>query len=274
VARVLPELAAGRRHRPEVHVSVAIAQKVEASSPGHRVLAGAFVVGRQRDGFVVARREPPEVLRRASLVALRVAALEREPCEVQRSSVLGVSAISCLGERDELSRAGAWIDPDELGVRKCRMAACRVEDLAGRRPPDHVSRGTVIGVSGRHAAVERKRVDLGRTLVCGRERKRLPVRRERRPGLFGRMSRESLRGTTLNADTPEVPFGGEDERVTVNRGEPVVAECSWRGWDLCAGFCGVGSVSMPARGRFGMNEGTDGEYRCERHRDAAVENEA
>ena len=84
VMRVLAEVPAALGHRPDVHRAITIAEEIDAAVPEHRVLAGALVVGGQRDGFLVAVGIPPDVLRRAALVPLGVAALKGKPREVQR----------------------------------------------------------------------------------------------------------------------------------------------------------------------------------------------
>src|SRR5438105_13820620 len=83
VMRVLAYVLAARVHRPEVHGAVAIAREVDASLPHHRRSARAVIVG--GPGLSVFRvwREAPDVLCGAAAIAFRVAALPREPCEVQ-----------------------------------------------------------------------------------------------------------------------------------------------------------------------------------------------
>src|SRR4029078_12691170 len=83
VLRVLPGIAAAFGDRPDVHRPVAIAEKVDATVPEHRILARAFVVRRQRRGFLVPLREAPQVLCRAALVSLGVAPFTRESSEIE-----------------------------------------------------------------------------------------------------------------------------------------------------------------------------------------------
>ncbi|MBZ5585908.1 MAG: hypothetical protein LAQ30_27695 [Acidobacteriia bacterium] len=82
VFRVLLQVFPVLVHGPEVHDAVAVGEKVDAPVPPHGVFAGARVVPGERNGFRAAGGILPEVLDLAALVALRVAALERQAGEI------------------------------------------------------------------------------------------------------------------------------------------------------------------------------------------------
>ena len=93
-------------HRPEVHRAVAIAQEVDPALPQHRRLAGARIVGRERNGFFRAEGERPQVLRRAAAIALGVAALKRQSREDEARAARVIRTVARLGERHERRLAG------------------------------------------------------------------------------------------------------------------------------------------------------------------------
>ncbi len=229
VARVLAQVAAVLVHRPDVHAAVPVAQEVDAAAPPHRPLARSRVVAGEGHGLGRAKGLLPEALRGAPAVALRVAALERQPREEERAPVGRKGAVRGLGERQDRASAAREVEAHELGVGQRAEPLRRVDEGAGRREPDDARPAAVERAPDRRAAGERHGVDLGRALVPGRERERRPVGGEGGVRLARRVAGEARRDAALPADLPQVALGAEHDRVCVNRREAVVADRAGRG---------------------------------------------
>src|SRR6185312_9887849 len=74
-------------------------------------------------------------------------------------------------------------------------------------------------------------VDVGRPFRFAAEDDRLAVRRNHGIALGSGVGGQPVSATALYADRPEVPLGGEDDRIAVDGGRRVVASMQWR-WGL------------------------------------------
>ena len=178
VGRVLLESAALEVHGPDVHGAVAVAQEIDPALPDHRVLARAGVVRGEGRGLVGPERVGPQVLGRAALVALGVAALEGETGEVERLARGVERSVGGLAERQEGLRVRGRVEDDELGVGQGRVFPGGVEDLAVRRPAG----------DGRRAARRRCGARAGRPRAASCRPRSGPRIGRRRPG-SGRRAR-------------------------------------------------------------------------------------
>lgn len=230
VPRVLPEIAALGRHRPDVHEAVAIRHEVDASPPEHRIAVGARVVAGEAAGLRAASRiEAPDVLRGAALVSLRMTSLEREPHEEDGAAVVGPRRLGGLAQRHALAPSAFEIDEDRLEIGETGLAPGDVDETPIRREAFGRAAAAVERPSPRKAAVRRHRIDLVRAFVLRREGDRGPIRREDRVRLHSRVARETRRETPGGGNRPEVPFRDEDHPLSVNRGMAVVADGAGRG---------------------------------------------
>ncbi len=176
VVRVLAQVVAVLVHRPDVHGAVAVAQEVDAPAPPHRRLARARVVAGERHRFRRPLRVLPHALGGSAPVALRVAALEREPREEEGAPVGRPGGVRRLGERHGGALAARQVEAQELRVGQGAVPPRRVEERAVRRETDDPRPAAVERAADGRAAGERHRVDLGGAFVRGREGERRPVR--------------------------------------------------------------------------------------------------
>ena len=211
-------------HRPDVHRAVAIADEVHASSPPHRRVTLAIVVGRHRHRLVGAVLEAPDLARRSTPVALRHVAVEGGTHEEQRLAAAVVGALAGLGQRDLLVGVLLEVQRYQLQVRLGGVLVRRIDQAAVRMPAgDHrvfPRPGPALGKT----AGQGHRVDLHRPLVSRRERQRRSVRRDGRPRLLPGVRRQPSRQAAADRHRPQVAFGGEHDSVAAQRREAVVPQ--------------------------------------------------
>src|SRR5258708_16145041 len=101
---LLLEALAVRVHRPDVHHAIAIGDEIDAVFPHHGVRRRAFVIRRERDGFVLAV-EAPQILHRSTLVSFGRASLPVPTGKEERVAVFGVRSLRRLGQGNDLALA-------------------------------------------------------------------------------------------------------------------------------------------------------------------------
>src|SRR5215471_6767358 len=160
---VLAKSLAGFVHRPQVHYAITVAQEIDSVIPPHGVLAGAFIVGGQRNRLA-SRGKAPQVLGGAALVALGGAPLCRLPRKEQSAPARVIASLSRLAERDELDPV-IPVDGRQLGVGQGRVAAGGIHYLSIRSPTDHRCATSVKRAPHRQTALSAHRIDLSRTFI-------------------------------------------------------------------------------------------------------------
>ena len=163
------------------------------------------------------------------------------------------------------------IDGHELGVRESRESPGAVEYPAVRCPSYDRGSPSFKGMSLRRSACNRHRVDLPRTFIGGTKGHGLAVRGDGRPIFFSRMAGQATGDTAGKADTPQVTFGREDDRVRVDRRKPEVSTRSLSG-RLC-GHCGQnekGSDEKQQRGASSVHGGSLSSVRPSSNRNPAA----
>ena len=221
VPRVLLQILALGRHRPDVHYTVAIAQEVHAPLPEHRVLRRARIILGQRHGLR-AGRPFPQALHFPALVALGRTALERQPREDHRFAIGQERGLGRLGQLDRRAPA-LQVQRDELRAGQRRKAPRPVQQPPVRGPARHHRAAAIPRAPRRQTALDRHRVNLIRPFVLRGEGDRPSVRRNRRRLLLAWRRGQAPRRAALGRDAPQIAFRREQDRPAAYRRVAVVA---------------------------------------------------
>ena len=229
VTRVLLQVRAIRGHRPHIHCPIAIAQKIHATVPPHRVFAGPVKVREQLRRLLVAAAIFPQVLDGSALVSLGGASVEGQACEDQRR----VRRAGCRrikrpirNLRQSHDRPGPrlWVDQRQLLVRQRGELVRGRHDPPIGRPSDHHRSRPVKRQARRQSARERHDIHLCRPLILAGERHLRFIGRDRRAEFIRRMAGQPGCDATRESNLPQVALGHEHQRIFPQRGLAVVPD--------------------------------------------------
>ena len=233
VARVLAQVGASGRHRPDVIGAIAVADEIQAALPPHRPFAIAGI-GRQqlhRLGLAI-DIVAPQLRVGAAPVILDVVVGERQAVAGEVQGLAGVveHGVVGVGHGKHAARQRGGRDGRDDAVRRRSLAVLGADQhLALRGPAQHRHGAVLERDAPWQAASERHHVGFLRAFVGAGERHPAAVVRDGGVGFGGSVRGQALGRAALGAGLPQVAFGGEHHGVATDGRESVI------------GFGGVGA---------------------------------